>query len=234
MQDNPNFYPLLLCTLIFLLVVNLLVQNLARAYFSNVLSLTKFPKGTEREEKVKFMAERLIKMCLYFATTAILFYILKQSPYLHTYLWGSNPAPVYFANHPCQPLPRYLDDFYVMKIAYNIFELVKSLIFDTKRRDFPEFFFHHLVTLSLIMFSYTLNFLPAGAVILLIHDLGDVVVSLFKLCADAYGTKITMGTFALVLVYWAYFRLFYFPYFLMRNNYYETMDSPSAMYYCQY
>ncbi len=40
MVTNPNFYPLFLFTIVFLCVVNLVVQALARAYFSNVLSLT--------------------------------------------------------------------------------------------------------------------------------------------------------------------------------------------------
>jgi hypothetical protein len=176
---------------------------------------------------VKFMSERLIKLVLYFTSTSILFYIMKQSTFLHTYLWGNNPMPEYFVSFPCQALPKYLDDFYVMKIAFCVFDLVKSLMFDTKRRDFPEFFFHHLVTLSLVLFSYSINMLSAGAVILLTHDIGDVVVSFFKLCADTTTPRITIGSFILVLVYWAYFRLFYFPYFIIRRLYIESTDHPS-------
>jgi hypothetical protein len=185
MASNPNFFTLFSFTFVFLCAINLICQTLARSYFSSLLSLTKFPKGPEREEKVKLMAERLIKIVLYISTSSSLFYILKQGSFLHTYLLGSNPSPTfYLLKYPCEDLPKNLDEFYVMKIALTLFDLSKTLIFDTKRRDFPEFFFHHLLTLSLVLQSYSVNMMAAGAITLLLHDLGDIVVSVFKLCAD--------------------------------------------------
>lgn len=92
--------------------------------------------------------------------------------------------PIYYHNYPCISYPHYLDDFYVFKLSYHLYELFYSVVFQRKRSDFPEYFFHHLMTWSLIFFSYTLNMLPMGSIVMLVHDITDLTVTIFKLTVD--------------------------------------------------
>jgi ceramide synthetase len=52
-----------------------------------------------------------------------------------------------------------------------------SLIFtqfiDVKRKDFWQMFIHHIATITLLSFSYLVNFVRVGTFVLVVHDCGD-------------------------------------------------------------
>ena len=77
-----------------------------------------------------------------------------------------------------------LDEFYIFKLGYHFFELCQTISRDRDRRDFMEYFLHHLLTAALIFFSYTLNCMPVGAAVMILHDITDLAVSIFKLTVD--------------------------------------------------
>ena len=135
------------------------------------------------------MSERVYKLLISLVTSLVLLLILKNSDYLHVYLTGKSENPLYFKYYPCPNVPKFLDDFYVVRISYHGYELLYSLAHHRHRKDFAEYILHHLVTLSLVLFSYSLNQLTLGSVIMLIHDLSDVFVSLFKLVCDVTSKK---------------------------------------------
>lgn len=51
--------------------------------------------------------------------------------------------------------------------------LVFSQFIDVKRKDFWQMFLHHIATISLLSFSYIVNFVRVGALVLVIHDCAD-------------------------------------------------------------
>jgi ceramide synthetase len=51
--------------------------------------------------------------------------------------------------------------------------LIFSQFIDVKRKDFWQMFLHHIVTIALLSFSYVVNFLRIGTLVLVIHDFGD-------------------------------------------------------------
>jgi TLC domain len=124
---------------------------------------------------------------------------------------GKTLHPLYFNNHPCQKLPSHLDSFYILKLSYHFYELVHSSIFDRKRMDFAEYLLHHFLTFALIAFSYVSNFLPIGAAVMILHDVTDMTVSIFKLSIDVTPTIIEVLGYLTMLITWVYFRLWFFP-----------------------
>ena len=77
-----------------------------------------------------------------------------------------------------------MDSFYVFKMSYHCYELIYTIIFDRKRADFPEYMLHHFLTFTLILFSYVCNYLPVGAAVMILHDVTDLFVTIFKLNCD--------------------------------------------------
>lgn len=190
MQSNPYFMELFFGMMAIQLLVQFPVQMIAKSLFMSMLP-DKFPRGSKiRLERAEMMAERVYKLFIYSMTTGCFFFVLKQSNFYHKYLWGDKEDPKYFENYPCQKLPRYLDDIYVIKLAYHVYELVYTLLFQYDRRDFPEYILHHIVTMVLILFSYSVNFLPIGAIVFIVHDFPDCFVSFFKICSDVTSQKV--------------------------------------------
>ena len=171
------------------------------------------------------MAERVYKLFIYSVTTGGLFFILKQSNFYHKYLWGDQEDPQYFSNYPCQKVPKYLDDVYVLKLSYHLYELIYSVLFQYNRRDFPEYILHHTLTMVLILFSYSYNFTPIGAVIMIIHDFPDCLVCIFKITADVMSNRVQYAAAACMFFSWIYFRLWFFPYWTIKVYYEQAGHS---------
>lgn len=139
-----------------------------------------------------------------------MFWILKQSDFLHTSLLGDMDRPYYWNNFPCQKMPHYLDDIYVIKMAFHTYELAYSVLYQSKRRDFSENFLHHIVTIVLIVHSYSASVIPVGAVIMLVHDFSDVFVTLFRICVETQPFNIIAIVYIVFIIVWSYCRLYVF------------------------
>lgn len=159
------------------------------------------------------LGERIFKVLVNLFCLFCLYGIMgrEDCEFLDKRVGGPVERPVYYFNYPCQKLPNYLDSFYLFKIAYHLYELAYTIIVQRKRPDFPEYALHHLMTWSLVFFSYSLNYLPHGAAVMLAHDLTDFTVTIFKLTVDITPPFVQISTYVLMLVSWVYCRLWFFP-----------------------
>ena len=125
-----------------------------------------------------------------------------------------------------------LDNFYIFKISYHFYELAHTLLLDRGRKDFPEYILHHLMTFALILFSYSLNCLPLGSVIMLVHDATDLPATLLKLVSDVTYVWVEVGALLFFLVIWSYLRLYVFPLHLIGSLIEEVYNNtvPSMNY----
>lgn len=216
-RPNPNRFELLFGTILALSVLSFPIQAAARGFYDRQLPETKFPAGSKaRRVKVEIMAERTFRLFIYIAVTLLGLWIMKQSTFLHKYLLGDTYDPQYFSNYPCQALPRYLDDFYIIKFAYHLFECLSAGIFHRDRKDFSEFLLHHILTIVLVGYSYVTNVIPIGGSVMLIMDASDIFTALFKLTVDV-SDAFLMPSYVLMLTSWVYFRMWFFPIYLMKE-----------------
>ena len=72
--------------------------------------------------------------------------------------------------------------YYMIEISFYV-SLTVSQFFDVKRKDFWEMFVHHIATISLMTFSWTVNLTRIGTLILLVHDVADGFLEVPK-CFD--------------------------------------------------
>lgn len=111
-------------------------------------------------------------------------------------------------------MPAFLDDMYIIKLAYYCYEIEYAFIFGRNRTDFSEVLLHHVMTIALVVFSYCTNFQAVGSVIMLTLDCSDIFVCLFKILADT-TFKVTAVSYALLFSSWAYLRMYVYPFLIV-------------------
>jgi hypothetical protein len=117
-------------------------------------------------------------------------------------------------------LPSLLDDLYIIKLSYYFYEIEYATIFNRQRGDFSEVLLHHVLTIVLVIFSYSISFLPIGAVIMLVMDASDIFVCIFKICADV-SKNLTLASYLPMFISWVYLRMYLFPFGILLPFYYE-------------
>lgn len=190
-------------------------------YFNLSLPEDKFPLGSkERTVKALIMAERSFRVIVYTIFTGAAWWIMSKGNYLTILLGGNTWEPRYYIDYPCQPLPPYQDEFYLVKFAYHFYELMHLSIFLRKRRDFPEMLLHHLMSVVMITYSYATALLPIGAAIMIIMDCSNIFMSLFK-AVEIYPARLPI--FVINLFVWLYMRVLVYPTFI-----YELYEQAGA------
>lgn len=138
------------------------------------------------------------------------------------YLGGDLESPKYYENYPCTEVPPHLDDFYIICFAYHLFETLFTIGFQYNRYDFSEYLLHHFVTIVLIGYSYILKKLALGCVTMMVMDVSDIFVSLFKITVDIHE-RLVFVTYVLMVVGWIYFRLFFYPIYVIKEHYLQGL-----------
>jgi hypothetical protein len=90
---------------------------------------------------------------------------------------------------------------------------------------------HHSLTAVLIYFSYVLHLLPIGAVVMLVHDVTDLSVSVFKVLVDVTHYVIQFSAYFQMLFLWMYLRLYYFPVHIIGTIIGEIREWPDETYH---
>ncbi len=132
------------------------------------------------------LGERIYKLMINLFCVLSIFLIMRREDcdFMDIRVGGRTERPLYFKNYPCQKLPAYLDEFYLFKLAYHLYELGYTMLKQRQRPDFPEYMLHHFMTWALIFFSYSVNMIPIGAAVMILHDVTDLTVTIFKLTID--------------------------------------------------
>ncbi|XP_064985741.1 ASC1-like protein 3 isoform X3 [Musa acuminata AAA Group] len=155
--------------------------------------------------KVVKCSESMWKLTYYVTVQIWVLSIIKQEPW-------SLDTKEYFKGWPNQEM--------------NIGALIA---WETRRKDFSIMMSHHIVTSTLIGFSYITRFFRIGTVMLALHDTSDVFLEaakLFKYSEKEMAASLCFGLFALS---WLILRLVYFPFWIIKSSSYECVQALSWM-----
>jgi hypothetical protein len=100
--------------------------------------------------------------------------------------------------------------YYTLEISFYL-SLLVSQFFDVKRKDFWQMFLHHIVTLSLLIFSLMCNFQRVGTFVLVLHDTADSSLELAKMGQYCKFKWLSDPMFALFALIWFVTRLVIYP-----------------------
>ncbi|KAK4817250.1 hypothetical protein QYF61_005463, partial [Mycteria americana] len=97
---------------------------------------------------------------------------LSTTSFQTPWLWNTRQC---WNGYPYQPLMPDLHYYYIVELSFY-WSLMFSQFIDIKRKDFGIMFTHHIVTVTLITFSYVTNLTRVGTLTLCLHDAADVVL----------------------------------------------------------
>ncbi|XP_048849266.1 ceramide synthase 2-like [Brienomyrus brachyistius] len=104
--------------------------------------------------------------------------------------------------------------YYMIELSFYI-SLLFSVASDVKRKDFKEQIVHHVATIMLIGFSWCLNFIRAGTLIMLLHDASDYLLESAKMFNYAGWRKTCNYIFILFAAVFFITRLIILPFRIM-------------------
>ncbi|UJR14933.1 hypothetical protein I4U23_001915 [Adineta vaga] len=126
-------------------------------------------------------------------------------------------------NYPNHRLTNDVFWYYMIELAFY-WSLVFSQFIDVKRKDFWQMFLHHIATISLLSFSYIVNFVRIGALVLVVHDCADYWLECAKMAKYAKVQKICDTSFVIFALVWFVTRLCYYPYKVLYTTTFEELN----------
>ncbi|XP_026547281.1 ceramide synthase 4-like [Notechis scutatus] len=140
--------------------------------------------------------------------------------YNKPWLWDLREC---WVGYPQQPLQTSIFGYYLVQISFYC-SLLISLPFDVKRKDLHEQIVHHLVTVFLIGFSFCLNFIRIGSLVMFLHDISDCLLEVAKMFTYLKWQKTCDALFVTFSVAFLVTRLGIFPCKILHNTYYYSME----------
>lgn len=153
---------------------------------------------------IRKFAEALFKFVFYSFSFTFGMVLLWYRPWL----WDIQEC---WRNLPFHPVDTGSFVYYVIQSAYYL-SCTITLPFDNKRKDFNELIVHHVATLALLFFSYAVNFWRVGTLVMVIHDVADIVLEGAKsLNYSGFDLPATIGFVAFAITFLVS-RLIMFPF----------------------
>ncbi|KAL0985214.1 hypothetical protein UPYG_G00154170 [Umbra pygmaea] len=122
--------------------------------------------------------------------------------------------------------------YYMIELGFYG-SLVFSVASDVKRKDFKEQMVHHVATILLISFSWCVNYIRAGTLIMFVHDSADYLLESAKMFNYAGWRNACNYIFIFFAAVFIYTRLYIFPFYIIYTTYVYplTMYQPFFGYY---
>ncbi|XP_034536519.1 ceramide synthase 2 [Notolabrus celidotus] len=113
--------------------------------------------------------------------------------------------------------------YYILEMSFYG-ALLFRVAFDVKRKDFKEQIIHHLATLVLLSFSWCVNYIRIGTLVMLVHDASDVLLESAKLFNYAKWEGTSLAIFVVFSAVFIVTRLIIFPFWLIHCTWVYPID----------
>uniref|UniRef100_A0A1A7Y1Q2 Ceramide synthase 2a n=2 Tax=Iconisemion striatum TaxID=60296 RepID=A0A1A7Y1Q2_9TELE len=107
--------------------------------------------------------------------------------------------------------------YYLLELGFYL-SLVISVASDVKRKDFKEQIVHHVATILLISFSWLVNYIRAGTLIMLVHDASDYLMESAKMLNYARWKRTCNFIFTVFAAVFIITRLIILPFWIIHTT----------------
>ncbi|OWF56268.1 ceramide synthase 5-like [Mizuhopecten yessoensis] len=143
-------------------------------------------------------------------------YILWDKPFF----WDTKYCWIGCSKHH---VPNDLYWYYTIEMGFY-WHMLLMLMFDSKRKDFPELVVHHIVTVLLLYFSFVSNQLRIGSLVLILHDSNDFMMAPSKMANYAKKQVLAEYFFVVFFVVWLVSKLIIYPFWLVWSATFESLQ----------
>nr|CAB3230109.1 LAG1-like3 [Phallusia mammillata] len=166
-------------------------------------------RNADRSNLRKKFAEASWRCFFYLCIFTFGMSILLRAPWFWDGLesWKGYPQPMWTSVYY----------YYMLEGGFYI-SLLFSVMRDVKRKDFYQQLIHHMATLILIVFSYSLNFVRVGTLVMAVHDVSDIFLEAAKSASYAKKPKLADALFTIFAVVFFISRLGIMPYSVVHTT----------------
>ena len=116
-------------------------------------------------------------------------------------------------NYPRIPEIYGLKEFYLVQLGVHLYTFLYQIILKRNDKKFNEYLLHHGMAVFLIAFSYSMNFILIGVLVLFSHDASDTFLVLARSYSDMKSRKKMLINVLNPITFfvWVWTRLYVFP-----------------------
>jgi hypothetical protein len=112
---------------------------------------------------------------------------------------------------------------YRLELAFYLQAIPMLFLWETKRHDRWQIFAHHVATVILIAYSYYLNLLHIGILVLAAHEMNDIFLEAAKMARYAALPEwVSVSWFVLFAASWFVTRIYAFGFIVIRSTLFDT------------
>jgi len=169
---------------------------------------------SEKESKSNKFASDTLKLCYYGFCTYLLFTTCLDKEYVPQALGGAENF-IHFAEHwPNGAIHNDERRYYELQLGFALQTLIAHFI-EPQRRDFREMFIHHILFISLVVFSFLNGWFRIGMSVFIIHDASDAFLYLLKVASSFDNVPFVVFSLLSWFSTWSYLRLYAFPIYVI-------------------
>ena len=198
-------------------IPDLLIQSLAKGVHWSEWKVQKWFKARKLFDKPT-QVEKLSEIC--WQLTYHVVFTLYGTVVLHDKIWLSDITQCWM-NYPKHPLLSDVNNYYLAGFSFYMSSTL-TFLYQSKRKDSLQMLLHHLVTLLLIMFSYSINFIRIGTLVLLIHECGDIPLLIAKIFVILKKKWLTDVIFVIFVITWIITRIIIYPLWILRSSIFDS------------
>lgn len=196
--------------------VVLLISKDTGIEFDEVKNWLRIRRAVNKPSQLEKFNESAWKFTFYLSMWIFGLYVL----YDKEWTWDTRKA---WVNYPRQHMDNDIFVYYTIEISFY-FSLLVSQFYDVRRKDFWQMFLHHIVTLSLLLFSMMCNFQRIGSLVIVLHDFADPYLEFAKMGAYCKLKKLCDPAFVGFMLAWLITRLIMFPLLILNSTTFEARE----------
>ena len=130
------------------------------------------------------------------------------------WLWNIDHCFIGFPEHS---VDDWVWTYYMVSLGFY-WSMTITHFFQHRRKDSTQLFVHHLLTILLISFSWVVNFVRIGTLVLVVHECGDIPMLLAKICKLCKKQRGMDALFLVFLILWLCTRVGLYPFWIMKTT----------------